>query len=126
MSCPDSCEYLARKLLGPEPTIMNTNSTQVNEEYMGRNISSMLLSSHSVCLCDDDNDIEMALACSHAYLPSISSIRMKDTVEQHPKHFTVTFENTQQHNHTTDSIDYTLATEKALLLILERIHKQKL
>jgi hypothetical protein len=26
-----------------------------------------------VCLCDDDNDLEMALACRRAYLPSVSS-----------------------------------------------------
>ncbi|KAL3930840.1 MAG: hypothetical protein SGBAC_011588 [Bacillariaceae sp.] len=39
------------------------------------------LATESVCICDDDNDIEMALACSHSYIPSLTSERMVD-VEQ--------------------------------------------
>ena len=47
--------------------------------------------SKSVCLCDDDNDVEMALACSHAYIPALSSDTMEETIQQNPKQFTKTF-----------------------------------
>ena len=49
------------------------------------------LSNHAICLCDDDNDLEMALACGHAYLPSVSSESMQETVDWFPDHFTTTF-----------------------------------
>ena len=51
----------------------------------------LFLSKHSICLCDDDNDLEMALACQHAYLPDISSQSMMDITQKYPKHFTIPF-----------------------------------
>jgi hypothetical protein len=71
------------------------------------------LSDNSVCLCDDDNDVEMALACSHAYVPSVSSDRMWATIQTHPGHFTVTLQAGQ--------CEGTLASEEALARVLTRI-----
>jgi hypothetical protein len=90
-----SCAYLARKF---------SNSNTEN-----------ILASRCVCLCDDDNDIEMALACLHAYVPSITSESMKQVMTQHSDKFTLTARDEELG-------DLTLATEKALMLILDRIH----
>jgi hypothetical protein len=76
------------------------------------------LSEHCVCMCDDDNDMEMAEACAHAYLPALSSSTMEERVlrdkEQHhgQSHYTCTAnENTQG----------TAATEAALDCILQEL-----
>ena len=58
----------------------------------------LFLSKHSICLCDDDNDLEMALACQHAYLPDISSQSMMDITQKYPKHFTIPFATTTTTN----------------------------
>jgi len=71
------------------------------------------LSTRCVCVCDDDNDIEMALACLHAYIPTTSSESMDDVIRDHKMKFTVTA--------SEDDADPTKATERALTLILERI-----
>eukprot|EP00550_Attheya_septentrionalis_P002661 CAMPEP_0198290122 /NCGR_PEP_ID=MMETSP1449-20131203/8086_1 /TAXON_ID=420275 /ORGANISM="Attheya septentrionalis, Strain CCMP2084" /LENGTH=342 /DNA_ID=CAMNT_0043988567 /DNA_START=609 /DNA_END=1634 /DNA_ORIENTATION=- len=52
------------------------------------------LSEFAVCLCDDDNDLEMAMACQHAFVPSISSSSMTETIRANPHQFTLT-ENTE-------------------------------
>jgi hypothetical protein len=66
-----------------------------------------------VCLCDDDNDLEMALGCSHAYIPSISSKSLAETIEADSSfHFTQTC---------GDGVKETAATEAALALILDRV-----
>lgn len=66
------------------------------------------LATESVCICDDDNDIEMALACSHSYIPSLTSKTMVDTLRSHQSNFTQTF---------GPGISSTAATEVALNLI---------
>ena len=59
MSGKKNCaEYLVQRFL------------RQNEEQQDESVS---LKTHAYCLCDDDNDIEMALACKAAYLPSITS-----------------------------------------------------
>lgn len=63
-----SCQYLAERLITAE--------------------AETLLKNHCICLCDDDNDIEMALACHHAFLPSIASDSMRQTVIANPTQFT--------------------------------------
>ena len=40
-----------------------------------------LLSKRAVCICDDDNDLEMALACRHAFIPGITSESMRQAIE---------------------------------------------
>jgi hypothetical protein len=65
-----------------------------------------------ICLCDDDNDLEMALECLHAYIPHVTSHSMAEAVRLHPGKFTVTSNG--------DGIN-TDATEKALHYVLEKV-----
>lgn len=76
--------------------------------------SNNALSKHAICLCDDDNDLEMALACQHAFVPGVSSESMADVIRAHPDQLTL-----------TDDLEGTRATEKALELALERIRQHK-
>lgn len=78
------CSYLASKFF-PEECEEPTRETD-------------FLSNHAVCLCDDDNDLEMALACHHAYLPDVSSESMKETIDEFPNHFTTTFRDSSNSN----------------------------
>lgn len=64
-------------------------------------------------ICDDDNDIEMALACGHAYLPSMTSDSMMLTVQTNSDHFTVAC---------SDGVSGTDATDAALRAILEQFY----
>ncbi len=73
-----------------------------------------LLRDHAVCLCDDDNDIEMASACHHAYIPDIASKNMAATIEKSPEHFTITGGDEK-------GKEGPAASEAALLLILDRL-----
>lgn len=90
------CQYLAEKFC-----------PDLNEET--------LLHQHAVCLCDDDNDVEMASACGHAYIPDISSENMAALIEKYPDHFTLTWGHATAHSGPA-------ASEAALSLILERFH----
>mmetsp|Transcript_7856 Transcript_7856/g.11322 ORF Transcript_7856/g.11322 Transcript_7856/m.11322 type:complete len:389 (-) Transcript_7856:103-1269(-) len=72
------------------------------------------LSSHAICLCDDDNDLEMALACKHAYIPGVTSQSMAKVVEKNPDRMTVTGE-------AGTRVEGTFATEAALELVLRNI-----
>lgn len=67
-----------------------------------------------VCLCDDDNDLEMAMYCHHAYIPCLTSESMKKVISTNPDHFSVTC------NSEWDR-EGVYATEYALQLILEKI-----
>jgi hypothetical protein len=98
---PRSCQYLAEKL-NPESA------------------KNGLLGKHSVCICDDDNDLEMALACGHAFIPEVSSTSMADVMAAHPYHFTQTGGEGQGHN-----IMWTSASEVALSLILSRLEVEE-
>jgi hypothetical protein len=60
-------------------------------------------SNGAVCMGDDDNDIEMALACRHAFIPTISSHSMAVAIANRPGQFTA-----------VSGVDETAATEKAL------------
>lgn len=75
----------------------------------------LLLSNHCVCVCDDDNDLEMALACNHAYIPAISSTSMEEVIASNPTHFSQT--GGKDHG----GLEATVATEKALALVLQRL-----
>jgi len=74
------------------------------------------LSKHAICLCDDDNDLEMALACQHAFVPGVSSDSMAAVIQAHPKQITATG---------GQDMEGTKATEKALQLALESIRNSK-
>jgi hypothetical protein len=93
-----SCQYLASKFLDPPST----------ED---------VLSAHCVCLCDDDNDLEMASACQHAFIPGISSESMAKVIEDNPEHYSLTGGSHQE------GVEGTIATEKSLSMALERIGK---
>ena len=54
----------------------------------------------------------MALACSHAYIPALSSKSMKEIIDENPTRFTTLF---------GPGIKDTDATESALDLILESV-----
>jgi len=86
------------------------------------------LSNHAVCLCDDDNDLEMALACGHAYLPDVSSESMRQTVESFPDHFTMTFSGTENEDGSPPTdldavVEGTDASDVALTMLKARILK---
>ncbi len=75
------------------------------------------LSNHAVCMCDDDNDLEMALACQHAYLPDVSSESMSATITKFPDHFTTTFSESDDESMTIKETD---ASDLALSMIWTR------
>lgn len=64
-----------------------------------------------MCICDDDNDVDMALACSQAHVPAKTSNSMAETMRNNPTKFTQTCE---------QGITSTAATEAALDLIVEK------
>ncbi|KAL3770200.1 hypothetical protein ACHAWU_009140 [Discostella pseudostelligera] len=71
MSGKRNCaEYLARKFL-------RHDGKNNEDDGGGGGGGNSVLRSHAYCLCDDDNDIEMALACRAAYLPSLTSESMR-------------------------------------------------
>lgn len=88
------CEYLAQKFC-------NSNSDNV-------------LSKHAICFCDDDNDLEMALACNHAFVPGVSSDSMAAVIQANPSQLTAT-------GGPGTDLEGTIATEKALELALQSI-----
>jgi hypothetical protein len=69
------------------------------------------LAKESVCICDDDNDIEMALACAHAYIPALTSESVVECIRDNPYKLTQTFQE--------GLVEETFATEAALQLINE-------
>jgi hypothetical protein len=71
----------------------------------------MDMAKESVCICDDDNDIEMALACAHAYIPALTSDSVVECIRNNPDKFTQTYQQ--------GLVEETLATEAALNLIYE-------
>ena len=82
--------------------------------------SSVSLKSHAYCMCDDDNDIEMAVACRAAYLPSVTSESMRalatnDDDDDNGDYSLVVVEDAPR------GIIESLATEAALEAIIERV-----
>ena len=124
---PNECEPKDQETSDGDDTLTdaaNANSS-TGEDF---------LSNHAVCMCDDDNDLEMALACQHAYLPDIASQSMIDTIEEFPDHFTKTFrENKEEESSSTslppsesgEGVDVvgTDASDVALSMIWERTNE---
>ena len=67
----------------------------------------------SVCLVDDDNDMELAVACLHAFIPGMASISVVENMMKYPKQFTQTF--------VPGRIEMTKATDAALENILRNV-----
>lgn len=63
---------------------------------------------------DDDNDIEMALACRHTFVPTVTSATMAETILQNPDRFTA-----------IRGAEDTLATEQALEALLEMLNGEE-
>lgn len=91
-----SCDYLARKFCSADDDA---------------------LAKHAICLCDDDNDLEMALACHHAFAPGVSSDSMARVISDNPRQITATGGPGQ-------ALEGTRATEKALQLALDTVSTQ--
>jgi hypothetical protein len=70
------------------------------------------LEQNALCLCDDDNDLEMALACRHAFVPGISSGSMAEIVNENGNKITVT-------GGTEELEEGTSATERALAAVMD-------
>ena len=89
-----------------------------NEKAMNKDfISDDVLLKQAICLCDDDNDLEMASACGSVFLPSVSSQSMAEAAKQNPDKIFIT-ENEQER------IIGTTATEHALMKASELIHSK--
>lgn len=69
-----------------------------------------VLLQQAICLCDDDNDLEMAFACGTVFLPSVTSQSMAEAAEQNPDKIFITEEEGG-----TIAIVGTSSTEEALL-----------
>jgi len=134
-----SCLYLASKffpedcqkdLATSEEEGNDTNTIDAPEDYEKGSSSNNstspeedFLSKKAVCLCDDDNDLEMALACHHAYLPSVASESMEETINEFPDHFSKTF---RDNNDTEEALPIrgTDASDVALLKIYHKTAKE--
>ena len=82
-------------------------------QYIAKLIN-VKMSTEAVCMCDDDNDIEMALACAQAYIPALTSTSLQKAINKHPNHFVQTF-----HEKANNTLP-TIATDEALRLIIKR------
>ena len=82
-------------------------------DYLARKLTGTPLAEHAVCLGDDDNDIEMALACRHAFIPTVTSNTMADTLARHPGQFTA-----------IRGLQDTEATEAALRELLAMLQRE--
>lgn len=92
-----SCAYLARHFQDKRISIND-------EELLER----------CLCLCDDDNDLEMAYACGKVYLPALTSQSMRDAVKHNRHRFVVT-------EIIVENVTGTKATEVALAQVLQEI-----
>ncbi len=125
MSGKRNCaEYLAQKFLGQagernevtpcssrsRSSSSNNNSNKNNNGENGKS----LLKTNAYCLCDDDNDIEMALACRAAYLPSVTSESMRSLATSEENSLIVTADE-------TNGIVESIATEAALRALMEEL-----
>lgn len=81
-------------------------------QYLAAKFECDDLERDSVCLCDDDNDIEMAKACGHAYLPAVTSASLEQAISEDPNHFTKLEDS---------KIRGTRATDAALAMVLDLI-----
>jgi hypothetical protein len=76
-----SCEYLAKHFAGLDTSFNLNNENDENKDTILESC---------ICMCDDDNDLEMAAACGKVFLPSIASKSMQDAVNRSPEKFIVT------------------------------------
>ena len=79
-------EYLVQRFSQQPQQMQHTGSsssdTQQEQQQHHHQPSIISLKTNAYCLCDDDNDVEMALACKAAYLPSVTSESIRKLVHQ--------------------------------------------
>lgn len=120
---PNDCEPIVEQT-SIENDGYNNGDGDVDEGDT-RSAEENFLARHAVCMCDDDNDLEMALACQHAYLPDIASDSMRETIAKFPDHFTTTFRNEKSSDEIEeDVVQETDASDLALSLIWARTRKE--
>jgi len=90
------CEYLAHHFSDVRRSADSPHST--TDDYIMK---------RCICLCDDDNDLEMAMACGTVFLPSISSLSMKHAAKFFPDQIFIMEDK-------KEGITETRATERAL------------
>jgi len=90
------CEYLAHHFSDVRRSADSPHST--TDDYIMK---------RCICLCDDDNDLEMAMACGMVFLPSISSLSMKHAAKFFPDQIFIMEDK-------KEGITETRATERAL------------
>lgn len=100
MNTTNSCEYLARRLM---------EISEIDDDE--------ILNS-CICLCDDDNDLDMAAGCGKVFLPSVTSESMARTANASPEKFIIT-------ENKPESIIETKATEEALLGTIKEFQNRK-
>jgi len=88
---PEECEPRQETIDGDDIPTGAPEDASSSASAGTNDLGEDFLSKHAVCMCDDDNDLEMAMACNHAYLPDIASQSMVDTIDRFPNHFTTTF-----------------------------------
>jgi len=105
----NGCEYLVRKFLHGAAS----DDGKVDER--------VTLKSRAFCMCDDDNDIEMALACRAAFLPGVTSESVRRVVEELHDSDVARLVVTED---VRKGIIETGATEAALDLVLMEVRKE--
>jgi len=80
------------------------------------NLSARFCRNHAVLLCDDDNDLELAAACSRAYLPGAASPVIARFAETDPERFVPAF---------SRNCKDTDASDRALEWVLEAVTKER-
>lgn len=113
----NGAEYLVRKLLQQQSEIEDANDTKQQSQAP----SSISLKTNAYCLCDDDNDIEMALASKRAYLPSITSDSIRKLVNQQHDEDEGRISSLIVTEDKETGIVETLATEAALEAIIKEL-----
>merc|ERR1712244_42699 len=68
------CAYIAKHFLSLGSKEEKVVSISTSENILEK----------CICLCDDDNDLEMAVACGKVFLPSVTSRSMKQAVLDFP------------------------------------------
>ena len=135
----NSCAYLAKKFMSTSQhddgggggggiddemmilSSMNSGSSGsddiISNDSTRTRTSASILLKRAICLCDDDNDLEMASACGQVFLPSISSTTMAEAAKKYPEKIFVA-ERKESDIVETKATEYALL--KAMALLNER------
>ena len=114
-------EYLLHKFLGDnedEDEVGDGVGGKVDSTGGRRRRRTVSLKTHAYCMCDDDNDAEMAVACRAAYLPSVTSESMRALAtnrDDDVDHSIIVVEDASR------GVVGCIATEAALEAIIERV-----